>query len=283
MLNRIFHLRRFDTRDSPDTKQRSLEVFDVGRCSDLHPAPLLFVHGSWHAAWCWDEHFLGFFADRGYRAVALSLRNHGHSFKANPRTCSVTDFVNDVASVAGSLPANPVVIGHSMGGLVVQKYLENHSAPAGVLLASMPVSGATRALLRIMMRHPLRFATASLTGRSLRAVNTPQVARTNFYSASTPESDVARYAALLEEEYAGRQSFDVTLLNLPKPQRVTTPMLVMGGGCDGSFSQDEVRNTARAYGTEAEFFSDMGHNMMLEPGWKAVAERIDSWLTSREH
>jgi hypothetical protein len=39
-----------------------------------------------------------------------------------------------------------------------------------------------------------------------------------------------------------------------------------------------ARDIARAYRTEAEFFPDMGHNMMLEPGWQAVAERIDSWL-----
>ena len=40
----------------------------------------------------------------------------------------------------------------------------------------------------------------------------------------------------------------------------------------------EVLATARAYRTEAEFFPDMGHNMMLEPGWAAVAERIHTWL-----
>jgi hypothetical protein len=34
-----------------------LEVIDKGSCSHAHPVPLLFVHGGWHAAWCWD-HFL---------------------------------------------------------------------------------------------------------------------------------------------------------------------------------------------------------------------------------
>jgi pimeloyl-ACP methyl ester carboxylesterase len=258
-----------------------LEVIDKGSATGAHPVPLLFVHGSWHAAWCWDEKFLGFFADRDYRAVALSLRNHGNSFKKNPRTCSVADWVSDVAAVANSLPAEPVVIGHSMGGLVVQKYLEKHSAPAGVLLASIPVSGASRALVRIMGRHPLRSARATLRGKSLRALNTPQAARENFYSASTPEADIARYTALLDEEYAGRQTVDLTMLSLPKPQRVTTPLLVLGAECDACFSQDEIRKTARAYGTEAVFFPDMGHNMMLEPGWRAVAERIDGWLTGQ--
>jgi pimeloyl-ACP methyl ester carboxylesterase len=43
------------------------------------PTPLLFVHGAWHGAWCWDEYFLDFFAGRGYRALAVSLRGHGNS------------------------------------------------------------------------------------------------------------------------------------------------------------------------------------------------------------
>ena len=34
----------------------------------------------------------------------------------------------------------------------------------------------------------------------------------------------------------------------------------------------------RAYNTVPEIFPQMGHNMMVEPGWQAVAERIDSWL-----
>jgi pimeloyl-ACP methyl ester carboxylesterase len=55
------------------------EVIEKGRCTAAHPVPLLFVHGGWHAAWCWDEHFLDFFAERGFHAVAVSLRGHGRS------------------------------------------------------------------------------------------------------------------------------------------------------------------------------------------------------------
>lgn len=258
-----------------------LEVIDKGSATETHPVPLLFVHGAWHAAWCWDENFLGFFAEKGYRAVALSVRNHGNSDRNNPRRSSVADLVSDISSVANGLPADPVVIGHSMGGFLVQKYLEKHSAPAGVLLASIPVSGATRPLLRIMGRHPWRAAGATLRGKSLRELNTPRAVRENFYSAAAPEADIARYAALLDVEYLGRQSFDFTMLSLPKPQRVTAPLLVLGAEYDACCSQDEIQQTARAYGTEAEFFTGMGHNMMLEPKWRAVAERINGWLTER--
>jgi pimeloyl-ACP methyl ester carboxylesterase len=258
-----------------------LEVIDKGSATAAHPVPLLFVHGGWHAAWCWDENFLGFFADRGYRAVALSLRNHGRSHRTNPLTCSVADLVDDIASVADTLPVEPVIVGHSMGGFIVQKYLETRRAPAGVLVAPMPVSGANRVLLRIVRRHPLRAATGIIAGRSRRAVNTPQAVRANFYSAATPEADIVRYAALLDDELAGKISVEMTWLNLPKPGRVTTPLLVLGAEHDGCFSHKEIHATARAYGTEAVFFPGMGHNMMLEPGWQAVAGEIDGWLTGR--
>ncbi|OBG77981.1 MULTISPECIES: alpha/beta hydrolase [unclassified Mycobacterium] len=258
-----------------------LEVIDKGSSSAAHPAPLLFIHGSWHAAWCWDEHFLDFFADASYRAVAVSLRNHGQSERARARRCSVADWVQDVVSVARCLPVEPVVIGHSMGGFIVQKYLETYSAPAGVLLATMPVSGASRALIRILGRHPTRSARALIRGKTLSAVNTPGAARENFYSAGTPDPDLARYAALLDEEYVGRQALDLTLLSLPKPKRVTTPLLVLGAAEDACFSPKEIRKTARAYGTDADFFIGMGHNMMLEPDWRAVAERIDGWLSTQ--
>ena len=104
-----------------------LEVIDRGHVSESHPVPLLFVHGAWHGAWCWDEHFLSFFADKGYRAVVFSLRGHGRSETDKPLgTCTVADFVEDISMVADSLPTPPVVIGHSMGGFLVQKYLESH-------------------------------------------------------------------------------------------------------------------------------------------------------------
>ena len=94
------------------------ELIDKGSCSDAHPTPLLFVHGAWHAAWCWDEHFLDFFADNGYRALALSLRGHGGSSASEAAaSISIADYVDDVVAVAQGLPTPPVVIGHSMGQL----------------------------------------------------------------------------------------------------------------------------------------------------------------------
>lgn len=258
-----------------------LEVIDRGSASETHTTPLLFVHGAWHSAWCWDEHFLNFFADRGYRALALSLRGHGSSPSRKPlRACSIADYVEDVASVADGLASRPVVIGHSLGGFVVQKYLESHDAPAGVLMASMPPKGNLGSGLRWLKQHPWHFAKIVTTGKSLAYVNTLELARERFFSAQLPDAQVVDYAARLQEE-STRIGLDCLVLNLPRPKRVTTPLLVLGGGSDAAHTASEVRATARAYRTRAEFFPDMGHDMMLEPGWAGVAERIQTWLGAR--
>jgi pimeloyl-ACP methyl ester carboxylesterase len=88
-----------------------LEVIERKPRRESHKLPVLFVHGAWHGAWCWDEYFLDFFADKGHRALAVSLRGHGKSpAPKSMRFCSIADFVADVATVADGLPERPVII-----------------------------------------------------------------------------------------------------------------------------------------------------------------------------
>lgn len=256
-----------------------LEVIDKGS-GDSNAAPLLFVHGAWHGAWCWDEHFLDFFADNGYRALALSLRGHGNSPTAKRLSrCSIADYVDDVVSVAQTLPTPPVVIGHSMGGFVVQKYLESNAAPAGVLLASIPPQGDSRALMRVMRRHPWVCVKGLVTGNTEAVVGTPALVREYLFSPHTPDEVVTWSAGRVKRESFRALNVDSAFTARPKPRRVKTHLLVLGAELDGIFTRDEVHDTARAYGTVAEIFPGIGHNMMVEPGWREVAQRIAAWLT----
>jgi len=259
-----------------------LEVIDKGRCTPAHPVPLLFVHGGWHAAWCWDEHFLDFLAENGFQAVAVSLRGHGGSPTSQRlRTCSIADYVDDVKAAAALLDSEPVVVGHSMGGFVVQKFLESHHAPAGVLLASAPPHGTVRAMVRLVARHPLAaLLKPNTVGNTLDVVGTPRLVRGHLFCSHTPEQVVLDCAARLQSE-SGRAMREMMFGDLPQPELISTPMLVLGAADDRAFTQDEIRATARAYDTDAHFFSDMGHDMMLEPGWQAVAERVIQWLGHR--
>ncbi|MBB3749031.1 pimeloyl-ACP methyl ester carboxylesterase [Mycolicibacterium sp. BK634] len=254
-----------------------LELLTKGTSTPAHPTPLLFVHGGWHGAWCWADNFLDYFAGQGFLAAAVSLRGHAGSASAKPlKSCTVADYVDDVAAAATELGASPVVVGHSMGGFVVQKYLEKYRAPAGVLMASMPSRSAHRlaVALRIMRRHPAVSFRAYSVGTVADLVNTPQRAREHFFCDSTPESVVADCAQRLQAEshHGGGLRMRFT------PGLVTSPLLVLGAEHDRAVSVRAVHATARDYGTTAEIFTGMGHNMMLEPGWPLVAERIQTWL-----
>lgn len=259
-----------------------LEIISKYPVDSLSSTPLLFVHGAWHAAWCWDVHFLDYFAQHGFTAHAISLRGHGNSEgHSNLRWIRIADYVEDVTKTIRLLPRPPVLIGHSMGGFVVQKYLENAIAPAAVLLASMPPAGVLATSLRIAKRQPVAFAKVNLTLSLYPIVATSQLAREAFFSEDLAEEQLQTYAKRLQNE-SYLAYLDTLIFNLPKPRRVKTPVLVLGGARDNMFSTGEVEATARAYNTQPEIFADMPHDMMLEPGWQTVAERILTWLKELE-
>lgn len=258
-----------------------LEVISRQPATDAHPTPLLFVHGAWHGAWCWAAHFLDHFAAHGYTAHALSLRGHGASSgRDRLRWTTLADYVADVAEVASHLPRPPVVIGHSMGGAVVQNYLESHSAPAAVLLASMPPAGALATTLRIARRHPAAFARVNLHLSLYPLVNTPELTREAFFSPDLPQDELMRYFALIQDE-SYRAFLDMLVFDLPKPRRVTTPVLVIGGADDTVFLPKEIESTARAYRTQAIIFPGMAHDLMLERSWQSIADRVVAWLSEQ--
>ena len=261
--------------------EQSLEVLSHVPSAITRPTPILFVHGAWQGAWCWEEHFLPYFAQHGYGAHALSLRGHGNSAgRERLRWSSIADYVQDVARVAQRLPQPPILIGHSMGGLVVQKYLEHESAPAAVLLASLPPGGAIATVLRTIAQQPLVFLKMNLTLRLYPIIGTRKLARDLLFSSTLPDDRLERYFARLQDE-AYRAFLDMLLLNLPRPARVKLQPLVLGAEKDAVFSVRQIDATARAYGTRAEIFPNMAHEMMLEEGWQAVADRILQWLADR--
>lgn len=57
-----------------------------------------------------------------------------------------------------------------------------------------------------------------------------------------------------------------------------TPLLVLGAEGDRLTPPRTIEATARAYGAPVQIFPGMAHDMMLEPRWEAVAERILAWL-----
>jgi pimeloyl-ACP methyl ester carboxylesterase len=262
-------LRRLDwTFPAPPVRREVLEAVPAAPAPSR--PPLLFVHGAWHGAWCWQESWLPAVAARGWHGVALSLRGHGGSARPERyRRATLRHYQHDVLQVITQLPAPPVLIGHSMGGLVVQGVLERYrAAPAGVLVASAPPLHGV-GFASAMLRHDSALLGQALVGAA------PRPRDRTFFGSTMPGEEARRHTARLDQE-AVLAAWQVAL-----PRRVPdvrTPLLVLGGADDRLLSPREVIRTARTYGTRARIFHGMGHDLMLGPGNLGVLEVVLDWL-----
>ncbi len=254
-----------------------LEVLSHSPSGAVRPTPLLFIHGAYVAAWCWEENFLPWFAARGWASYAVSLSGHGHSRRRDHLdSYSIDDYVRDVNEVVAKLPAPPVLLGHSMGGMVVQKYLEQRDAPAAVLMSSVPPQGLMGSAYGLMLKKPMLLADLNRIMMS-DEVDISSLREALFHQ-PVSDVDLKRYYRLSQPE-SHRAIWDMTLFNLPQPGRMhQPPMLILGAEHDMLIPSDQVQMTATTYGGEAEIFPGMGHGLMLERDWEQVAGRIASWL-----
>jgi len=266
--------------DFPDYRKTGW-VQPVGMMKS-NPA-ILFVPGLFHGAWCYEEHFVPWFRSRGYDAEALKLRRDGRHHARGLRTMSIKDFASDLDDAVGRMSSSPVLVGHSMGGFVIQKYLEDHDAPGVVLMASAPPYGILRAGLREGATHPARMLAAVATLSVYGLISTPDRARALFFSDGLDEELVRRYQAQMTDD-SFRIFLELMGFIRPDVKKICArrvPMLVLRGDEDRSISWTYVSDTARTYGAEIQRFPGQAHDLMLEPGWEKVAEAIDSFVRAK--
>lgn len=254
-----------------------LEILSQIPAGKAHPTPLLFVHGAFGGAWCWQEHFLPYFAAQGYAAHAVSLRGHGQSAGHDHIDWwSIADYVDDVLSVCDDFTQPPVLIGHSMGGFVVQKLFERQHPAGAVLLASVPPQGLMSSSLSMMFMQPDLMSQINrvLAGNWEHS----DVLRDALFAQPAAAEDLQRYYRLMHTE-SQRALWDMTMFDLPRlTQRELPPLLILGAEQDRLIPANQAQAAAGFYSTSAEIMPDLGHYMMLERDWRRVADRIIAWL-----
>ena len=256
-----------------------LEVIsDEPKGTARHTA-ILFVHGAYGAAWIWEQHFLPYFAEHGYSAHALSLRGHGGSdgWKGLPFT-RLRHYVEDLEQVAGGMSEPPVLVGHSMGGMVVQKYMHAHPLPAAVLMASVPPHGMVGSALGMVFTNPILFRDLSMVQAFGWGATGGGSVRKALFSDATPDETIRSYMPRMQPESA-LAMLDMMGFDLPPSSSTHDfPVLVLGAERDALIYRSGLEATAHTYGTQAEILPGMAHAMMLDHGWRKAADRILDWL-----
>lgn len=238
-----------------------------------YKTPLFFQHGAWHGAWCW-ELWMDYFTSLGYEVHAISLPGHGNSSQnRHINLYTLQNYVDVMAGEIEKVSPKPVLIGHSLGGAIAQRYLESHQLPGAVLLATLPSSGMFQMMARFMRRHPLYTMVQLLTLDI--SFKTPELAHEAFLNPKTG-IDVPAYQKRLVRESMGIQRlwFPLDRVNAEK-----TPVLVVGAGNDIIFTVAEQEATAKKYNGKCVIIKDQAHNLMMESAWRETADVIHDWLS----
>lgn len=254
-----------------------LEVYSCQPAEPTGRPPLLFVHGAFAGGWMWAETFLPWFADAGYACHAPSLRGHGGSQGGGHVDAhSIADYVDDVQAIVDWLGEPPVLIGHSMGGFVVQKYLERHPAVGAALVCSVPPQGLVAAQFHLLLQKPQLFLEIN---RIMDGNYTDSTTlREALFAGEVDDAMLAAWLTRMQPE-SHRAIWDMSMFNLPNLYAMhRPPMLILGAEQDVLVPAFLVQSTGHTYGLPVHIFRDMGHAVTHEQGWRQVAATLRDWL-----
>ena len=255
--------------------------------------PVVFVHGLWLSADSWGA-WVDLFREQGYDPIAPGWPGDSATVEETRSNSGavagygIDDVVDHYAKAISGLGAKPIAIGHSFGGLVVQRLLGQGLAAAAVAIDPAPIKG-------VLNLPPSALKVASIALRNpankKRAVAlTDQQFRYGFGNALS-----ATESAQLFERWTipspGKPLFEAAFANfMPhSPAKVNTgnatrgPLLITAGGKDHTVPAAISRSTLKLYRkspavTELKEFPDRGHSLALDSGWRDVADAVLAWL-----
>jgi non-heme chloroperoxidase len=260
------------------------------------PAPVVFVHGLWlhSTSWAaWEQ----LFRESGYEPVAPGWPGTSATVEETRRDPAkvagygIDAIVEHYAQIIRGLPGRPVVVGHSFGGLIVQRLLGQGLAEAAVAIDPAPIKGVLA--LPVSALRVASIALRSPANRNQAVSLTAEQFRYGFGNAVSAEESAELY-----ERWAvpspGRPLFEAALANFTprSPAKVNTastsrgPLLITAGGKDHTVPRAISTGTRKLYHkspaiTDFVEFPDRGHSLTIDSGWHQVADYALDWLRKR--
>jgi pimeloyl-ACP methyl ester carboxylesterase len=250
---------------------------DCDRPARAARPPVLFVHGYFASAAVFAQ-WLPFFAARGMPAYAVNLRGRaGSRAGIDLGRASIDEFVEDASTVARQL-ASPVVVGHSMGGLIAQRLAERGDVRAAVLVSPAPPRGITVLSPRLAIKQ-LKYLPSIM--RSRLVVPDRDDLREMVMNRIPRDMQDAVLDELVPD--SGRAGFEMSITGVAVDRsRVRCPMLVIAAEDDRFIPPAVADRIARRYAAPIRRLPHRAHMSIMEPGWQEIAELIDQWVAGLE-
>jgi pimeloyl-ACP methyl ester carboxylesterase len=255
--------------------------------------PVVFIHGLWLHATSWAD-WIGLFREAGYNPVAPGWPHEPASVAAareDPDAVAnigIDEVTQHMAELIGGLQGDPVIVGHSFGGLFAEKLLGQGLGAAAVAIDPAQIKGVLplplaqlRSGLPALGNPANRHKAISLTSKEFRY---------GFGNAVTEEESTELFEKWTIPSPA-RPLFEAAVANfsLHSPARVDTknedrgPLLLISGTSDHTVPDKVTRSTLKQYRdstavTELKQFEGRGHSLTIDSGWKDVATAVLDWL-----
>lgn len=249
---------------------------------------IVMIHGMWGNSWYWQD-YKQFFESKGYTCITPDLRFHTMDPKASPDPelgeTSLLDYADDLEKEIKKLPSKPILMGHSMGGLLSQMLAERGLAKAIVLLTPASPSGIMALRLSVIKSFWSTMIRWRFWEKPM--IQTFDEAVYSMMHLLPPEEQKSSYEKFVYE--SGRAAFEIGfwLFDSRKASKVdaskvTCPVLVIAGKEDRITPASVVERVAGKYKSVSTYrvFDHHAHWVVGEPGWQDVAGYAYEWLTA---
>lgn len=248
-------------------------------------APVVMLHGAFCGPWALDR-FAQAFRAAGHDVHVPALRHHdGAPPPEALGSTSLADYAADLEAFLDTLDAPPVLLGHSMGGLLCQILAARRDVKAAILLAPSAPWGVPPSTLFEIASAQAMLLNVGFWDKVL--MPDEAVAGRNALDRLTPDERAAVFARFVPE--SGRAMFEMMHWGLDmrrasevEAHKVTCPVLAVAGAEDRINPPGTVERVAALYGSRAAYvkFPRLSHWLIGEPGWEDVAARALDWLKS---